>query len=295
VAADWADGPFDLPDPTVGLADLAVYVATMTVTFSGTQAGNPIDASTTTTLSVAPDGRVLTIERGPDGPTTFRAEIAGAAYVKEGDGPCTVGSIVEGDTLADAYELAAQLPPLAGAADAGSGTVNGTAALQHTFDRSSVMMLGIGSASGEVWTAETGGQVVRYRLAFEVAPGFGGEDTTGTRTLAYELTVPAKTVALKLPDDCPPQLPLLADATDIDRWSDLLTFRSTMPVGKAAKSYGALMKRLGWKPAVPQDVSKEMAVLAFRKRGSVATVIMRGDPEGIVVKVALTRQPAGHP
>jgi hypothetical protein len=291
VIVQFGDGPFDLTEPSVGLADLSNYVATLAVTFDGTRAGSPVGGSSSATMSVSPQGRQLTIDRGGDGPPTYKAEIAGASYAKEGDAPCT-GRSTGGDAeLAASYEPAAQLPAVIGVDEAGSETVNEIATHHYTFDRKSVVLLNLAAASGEVWVADDGGYVVRYNLSFDAGADQFGEDTTGTRTLHYELSVPNEPIVIEPPADCPPPVdaPLLADAANVLNRPGIVSFTSAMSVSDAVRFYTDELNADGWEQIALSNQTESNALLAFTKPSSTLTVLIGSQPDGISVRVLAAR------
>jgi hypothetical protein len=290
VTLDLADGPFDLPDPTMGLADLTSYVAMLTVSFDGTIDGTPVAATSHTTMQASPGGRALTIDRGPDAPMSWRAEVDGVAYAKEGDGACSVASVPEGGSLAEAFEPARQLAPLIGASDAGEGSVDGVPTHRHAFDQGSLVLPFIERASGEVSVAASDGHVVRYRLSVDAGPEHLGDGVAGTRTLEYELTIPTEPSPIGLPADCPPVVdgPLLDDATDVVARPAMLMFQSAMGISKAVRAYTKLLKGERWKADGEPVVTKSTALLTFRKGKVSLTVIMRRASGSTTVRVVRT-------
>jgi hypothetical protein len=286
-----ADGPFDLLDPTVGLADRESYVASLTNAFEGTVAGEPVSASTTATLQVAPHGRELTIERSPDGPTSWRAEVKGFSFSREGDGPCVAGLVVDGEALADLFEPAAELAPFFGASEAVSESVEGMPASRHSLDEASLVLAGPVSVTGDVWVAEDDGRVLRYQARVEAGPDILGEGVTGTRIVDYQLSTPEKPPAISLPDDCPLPVdaPVPDGATDVVRRPGMLSFGSPTAIARAARSYTRLLRDKGWKPTFPAEVTKSTALLGFRKGKRDITVVMRRRSGETRAHVAMTR------
>jgi hypothetical protein len=280
-------GPFDLPDPTVALADLPTYIATLTASFDGTVAGAPSSGSSTATMRVSPAGRELTIEREPDGSSTWRADIDGFAFTKEGDEPCAVRAIGEGESIAEMYEPASQLGSITGAEEAGTERVGGVATSHYTFDERSLFLPYVARGSGDAWIAETDGHLVRYRQSLEVGPDVLGQDVTGTQTLEYELSIPKKAPAIELPADCPALIdaPVLAGATDVARVPGITSFTSKTSLAKAAKAYAKAMKAKGWKGSGKPDVTTSGVLMSFRKGKTDLTVIMRLESGSVDVRV----------
>jgi hypothetical protein len=271
------NGPFDLPDPAAGLADLTSYVATLTVTFSGTSAGASVNATAEATMRVSPQGRELVIDRGSDGEATWRAEIGGTAYSKEGASPCATRPVVDGESLTELYEPAWLLAPLFGADEAGTEVVDDAPAHHYAFDRRALALPVVANASGDVWVAERDGHVVRYRMSLDAGPPYFGEGIEGTRSLEYEVSTVNEPLAIDLPSDCPVPLgiPPLPDATDVVRRPLLLSFNSRMSLARAVRTYPKLLRAERWKPSIRPAVTRSTALLAFRKGTSNLTVIMR--------------------
>lgn len=291
VTIEVADGPFDLLDPTVGLADRASYVASLTNAFAGTVSGEPFDASTTATMRVAPSGRELIIERGADGPTTWRAEVRGFSYAKEGDGPCIAGTVADGETLADLFEPAAELPPLFGASEAVSAPVEGAPAGRHTFDEASLVVPVPATVTGDVWIAESDGSVLRYRAQVEAGPEILGEGVIGTISFDYTLSTPERPPRISLPADCPPAVdaPVPSGATEVVRRPGILSFNSSTAIARASRSYTRQLRDEGWRTTFPAEVTRSTALLGFRKGKRDLTVVMRRQSGETRVHVAVTR------
>ena len=292
VELEFADGPFDLLDPAVGLADLTSYVATLSVTFDGTVEGSPVNATSSASMRVTPVGSDLTIDRGSNGPTSYRADVAGISYATEGDGACTAVPTAEGESLADLDEPASQLHALVGADEAGSETVNDLPTRHYTFDERALGPINVTTASGEVWVADPGGYVVRYRLSLDAGPAYLGEGTSGTRTVDYDLTDPNGSVAIELPEDCPAQsdVPVPPDATDVVRLPGIVSFQSTMSLKQAAKFYTTQLRSLGWKADKLLGVAAPVttAMLGFTKGEGALTIVMHDRSGSIDVRIVET-------
>jgi hypothetical protein len=289
---EFGDGPFDLPNPLIGLTDLESYVATLTVTFEGTREGSPVSARATATMRVSPQGSELTINRDPDGPSTYRADIGEASYAMTDDGPCTATPVVDGDSLADLYEPAAQLLPVVGAVDEGTETIDNVPTRRYSFDQRAVIAPYLERVSGEIWVADPGGYLVRYVLSVEGGPEYFGEGTAGTRTLEYAVSEVNRPVTIGLPADCaaPADVPPLPDANEVVSRPGVISFTDASALPRAAKSYTSLLRKEGWKPSSRPVVSKTSAVLMFTKGRRALTVIMHGGPDTSTVRAVITRR-----
>jgi hypothetical protein len=236
---------------------------------------------------VSPRGRELTIEREPEGTSTWRADVDGFAFTKEGDEPCAVRAIGEGESLAEMYEPAAQLGSITGADEAGTEKVGSVATSHYTFDERSLLLPYVARGSGEAWVAESDGHLVRYRQSLEVGPDVLGQEVTGTQTLDYELAIPKKAPAIMLPAECPALIdaPVLAGATDITRVPGITSFTSRMSLAKAAKAYAKAMKKQGWKQSGSPGLTRSAGLMTFRKGKTDLVVIMRRDSDSVRVEV----------
>lgn len=285
-------GPFDLPDPAVGLARLGSYVATLAVSFDGTVDGDPVNATTTATMRVSPAGRGLTIDRGENGPTTWRADTGGMSYSSEGDGPCIAEPIEQGASLADLYEPAAQLDSIIETQDMGTESIGGTTVHRYGFDAGGILLPDATRASGDVWIAEPDGQVVRYRLEVEGGSEVFGPGTTGTRVVDYELTVATDPVPIEVPTRCLPMadVPVLDGAADVVRRPGVLTFESAMSLKQATNAYSKSLKGRKWRSATRPAVTKSTALMTFRKGKRDLTVIMQrtSDAGPVLVQAVVT-------
>ncbi len=94
-------GPFNLPDPKVGLSDLSSYQATLTLSFDGTHDGRAEKWSRahTTPLVQRTACRSAGLSRhgqAADTDPVFMAEAEGADYQRVGENVCSASSIEVG-------------------------------------------------------------------------------------------------------------------------------------------------------------------------------------------------------
>jgi hypothetical protein len=243
VQAVFGAGPFNLVAPEAGLASLASYRATLSVTFSGTENGAPADWSRIYTLQVTqtPPARALTFEgAGEDVPSFFRAEVDNTAYQQRSGEVCTASAIGVGESLAETWELAALLDSVIGAERVGAETVNDIATDHYTFDERAQGASGIARSDGDLWVAADGGYVVRYTLTTTGSQSYFGTGIDGTWMWDYQLEDVDTPLAIELPEGCPPgilDLPLPPDADEVMRLHGITSYSTSAPVADVLAFY----------------------------------------------------------
>ena len=190
---EFGSGPFNLTETATGLSDLASYQAALTLSFDGTNAGQPNKWSKTYILIAQKDpaARQLRIEKSgdiSDLTPVFMAEMDGVIYESWGENSCIASVIEEGGSLAERMEPAGFLNDLIGADEAGSETVNDVAANHYTFDDRALGQLERAKSAGELWVASNGGYIVRYKVTTTADAAYFGEGLAGVMTWDYELT-----------------------------------------------------------------------------------------------------------
>jgi hypothetical protein len=295
-------GTFNLIETAAGLADLASYTATLTLSFDGTQDGQPQKWSRKYMMLTThkPAARQLTIEQTGDvsQPTQgFMAELDGVTYARLGDNPCSANVIVPEDSLAKASEPAGFLTSVFGADPAGSETVNSAAAGHYTFDERALLgMAGIAKSTGEMWVATEGGYIVKYLLTTKGGADYFGDGSEGTQTWDYELTGANQPVSIEIPNDCPAGLvdaPLLPDASNVESMPGMLTYETSTSLADAAAFYAKQIPALGWKVSEGEPDKPEVAdsavVLDFTKADKTMSIVLTSDQGVITVDITLTR------
>lgn len=280
-AIPFGPGPFNLTDPAAGLAALAGYKATLTLSFVGTESGQSSQWSTVYVMSTTtqPAARQLSIAStgaaaDPD-PLTL-TEAGGVTYEQRGASACTTSASAPGDSPAALLEPAAFLNVVIGAEAAGSETVNGVAADHYTFDERALGQVGFAESTGELWVAADGGYVVKYVLTTTGEPGAFGEAIEGTATWAYELTGANELTAIAPPPDCPAAIdaPLLPDATGVTSEPGRLSYTTLTSPADAVAFYQAQLPALGWEPLPEPVLNETTAWLDFNRAGRQLSIII---------------------
>ena len=266
-------GSFDLNQPAAGLSDLASYTATLTLTFDGTNAGQPSKWSITYVMLVTkdPSARQITIEKTgdfADPSPVIMAEMDGASYEQHGQSPCTADLITADNPLAERFEPAGFLGTVIGAVPAGTEEMNGTSANHFTFDQGALGQGNSATSTGEMWVAADGGYVVKYVQTTKAKADFFGEGIEGTLSLDYELAAVNQTVTVALPVGCPAGLlsgPTLPDASNIESVPGVLTFDTASSLADVATFYQNAVPSLGWTPGDDPTMSDTTLLVEFTR------------------------------
>jgi hypothetical protein len=267
----FGDGPFDFPDPRAGLADLSSYSATLTVQFEGTRDANPEAWSRTYTMSATrePHARQWSIEQSGDLPTTgtvVRAEMNGLVYEKRGEAACLAEAINAADPLTERLELAGLLSGVIGAQPAGTERLNEIESDHYTFDERALGEGANSKSEGELWVAQAGAYLIRYRLTTRAGPDYFGEGVEGVLHLDYQLTDPGAPLTITLPDDCPPglvDLPHLPGAENIQDSPGVSSYEVPYPVAETADLLEQALAPLGWTSQADPGVTDTTGVLTY--------------------------------
>ncbi len=305
--SQFGPGPFSLLDPSVGLDQLASYTATLTLSFVGTKAGQPLQFEHTYVLNVSHDlnARLLTIQSVLDAANTsdFHAEVNGTVYATRADGTCTasVPGPVDATATTDeslptdtaAFDPASLLNGFIGADVAQPETVNNVPSKQYTFDERALGNLDPAVVSARAWIASSGGYVTRYTLTSKGPRAMLGNDGDGTLTLDYELTAVNQSVNVVLPAGCPAQIdaPLLPDATGTDRQPGYITYSSPTKPADALAFYQQQLPTLGWAPTADiPAVSDQGGQIGFTSASGRLTIAASIDETGATTVLIVQEQ-----
>lgn len=262
-------GDFDL-DPVAGLADRP-YTATLTVTFEGTRDGQPHQWADTMTqiVTLDPPARALTVSSEGTASESgafpaWSAEIDGISYVMDAEGVCTASVIppeMEGSEIVD---LAALLPAVTGAAEAGSETVNGVETTAYTLDAATLGAPEGTTATGTAWVDPADGTLMRYTVSIEGDAAYFGEGRAGTITYDYQLSDPVQTVAV--PPECPAgiiDVAHLPDAADLVEEPGSTSYTTASDLAAVVAHYQEQLAGTGWEPMGEPLIGETTALLDF--------------------------------
>ncbi len=292
---EFGTGPFNFPDTKAGLTDLSSYKATLTLTFDGTEAGQPQHWSKAYVMLAAKDpaAHQLTIEKtGDNTDLVFMAEMDGAAYERRGENACTANVIEEGNSLTGRLEPAGFLNGVIGAEEAGGETVNDVTANHYTFDERAFGQLGLAKSTGDMWVSPEGGYIVKYLVTTEGNADYFGEGIEGTLTWDYELTDVNQPVTFALPADCPAGMvdaPLLPDASNVLNMPGILTYDTASSLADAAAFYQEQIPNLGWTLTGEPAMTDTTALLSFTQGDQEMTVSVSTVDTGTIVHIVIVR------
>jgi hypothetical protein len=290
-------GNFDYPAPAAVLSDLPAYKATLTMSFVGTEAGQPSEWSKTYVMislhePLARELIMMSAGLAAESEPLYLAERDGASFEKRGEQACTAGVIEAGQSLGELMEPAGFLTGVLGADPAGSETVNGVAANHYTFDERALGAAGVAQTTGELWVAADGGYLVKYVAVTHGGADYFGEGIEGTLNWDYALAEANQPLAIELPPDCPAGLldaPALPDAAGLLNAPGLLSYTTASSPAEAMAFYQAALPELGWQPSDDAVVVEDMAMQDFTRQGQQLALTIAVAEEGTDVLLELSR------
>ncbi len=297
VAMIFGPGSFNLMNPTVGLADLMSYKATLTLSFNGMQAGQPSQWSHTYVMlsSKQSAAHQITIEAaGGDPAPVFMLEMNGVSYELDEEKNCTASTTEAGRSLTATWEPAGFLSGLIGAEVAGSETINGVAANRYTFDERALAEIGFTQSSGQVWVASDNGVVVRYLLTTTAGADYFGEGIEGVQTWEYNLTDINQPVTIDLPIGCPGgilDVPLMPNAQNVRQLPGVTAYSIAGSIQEVLAFYQEQMPAMGWAANVEPAVADTMGVVIFVRSDQQLTVIATTSDNGVEVRLLMGTVP----
>jgi hypothetical protein len=289
-------GSFDLPDPRAGLAELSSYTGTLTLSFEGTEAGQPQPWSSTYVVlhTREPAAILLTIEHSETisaADPVFLGEVDGTAFEIGGDGICIAHAMDVENSLVTRQEPAALLDGLLGAEEAGQETISGVGAHHYTFDERALVLYGLAESTGEIWVASDGGYILKYLRTTTGDADYFGEGIEGTMSWEYALTDINLPVALDLPQAClgimvsAPRLPDASNVLNLPGW---LAYDTSSDVAEAAAFYQEQLPGLGWTPT-REPMIGDTAILEYTQGDQTLSLMISADEATTRVNILLTR------
>ncbi len=292
-------GPRAVEDPAAGLGSLPAYRASLSVSFAGTQAGQPASWSQEYSLTSIAASRVRMLaytQAGLGNAPAPYAALEGHAgtvhYLRRATGePCTGAFLEAGADPAAFIEPASLLPRIRTLTAAGAAQqVAGMTAEPFTFDAAAVVTGGSGQAAGRILLVRDSHLVLSLDLQLTGGADVFDADTQGTMTWAYRLEPIDPAGASAVPADCPtplPEIPLMANAANVLRFPGYLSYETTSDVAAVADFYGKQMPGVGFSAVGDPYVSALAASLAWTKGSDAVRIsVAIGTP----TTVRITRQ-----
>jgi len=279
----------ELSNVTEGLSGLDSYETTFTMSFEGTEAGQPKSWTWVMEESYRkepPAKRTAFTGTGTDAADAggFETiEVDGKTYSIFGD-ICTSG---ESENAPDATATFAPSDIIGGFRSSqfvGAETINGVPARHYVVDEGSISVLGYTDAKAETWIADPGNFVVKYTFQATGTDAFfsASQDAEGTIRWVYEVTNVNQPVNIQAPEDCggaPEDIPIMPDAKDQSSFGDLTTYTSPSALNDVVAFYKAEMPGNGWtEDASSGSFSSEtFTTLSFTKDGRTASITITYD------------------
>jgi hypothetical protein len=211
----------------------------------------------------------------------------GAHYFQGGiDSACRAGQ--PGGMLVDP---AALLPVVGGVQSDRTELVNGIQAAHYPIDGRAIGLApGMGSASGEMWLAESGHYVVKYVLEIHPADGSSAVGLQAYQSIHFELSLPDQPGSFELPPSCIPVLtgiPALPDASDVENRSAYLSYTTQASREAVIDFYNRELDGLGWQVGEPPEQDPQASPSYF-KDGSLLNLLLGPTEGGLRVTLLLS-------
>jgi hypothetical protein len=288
----------DITDVTQGLDTLNSYKSTFTVSYEGTENGQPKNSSFTfdEEFSKEPLAKHTTwSSTGTDAQASAGGfemwEVDGKSYMKTGDSCMTTGS--SEPPTSSGLSPSAVIGDIQGAQPVGTETVNGMQTVHYKVDLARYAALGISNASAEAWVSSDG-YVVKYTFqgtGKDLYFGTGGA-SEGTLRYDYELSNINQPLTITPPDNCGgagADIPILPDATDQAAFADTTTYRSATAFSEAVDFYKTQMVAQGWTEDANAGMSAEgFATLSFKKDTRTASITITTDSSSGTTSVLIS-------
>ncbi len=247
-------GNVNLRKPAAGLEKLEGYSASLTISFKGTQDGNPVDFTQVYTRQVSrhPGANLsIVVISGTITPTqVLAADVEGNEYFQmTKGGPCTVRPANTAGQNVAMLEPAALLQAVNGAQAAGEETIGQIQASAAKFDEHAIGLSGRATAEGELWTAKEGGWLAKYSLTVAGGEDYFGKGMSGQETWQYILTDVNAPPHIQVPAGCPALLtglPVLQNAAQLQRLPSYISYQTTSSLAEATDFYIGQMKAQQW-------------------------------------------------
>ncbi|HEY5118692.1 MAG TPA: hypothetical protein VII90_04485 [Anaerolineales bacterium] len=287
-----------LQDPTVGLADMAGYHATLSQGVTGTLKGAAFEHHMKLELTRAPATGdydfSLTIQGSAEPSTYLRVIGLGpATYAwNSPDGHCA-GEYDE-QSAKKLIDPTAMLSPVSKATKVGNESANGIPATHYRFDQNALAWADPKTKiAGEIWIANTGGYVVKYLLNVSAPSKPDPIGAQVAQTWDYEVGGTDGSASVALPKGCLEVLtdvPVMPDARSLIRANGMTDFVTASTGRQVLDFYSQKLPPLGWKSdkELPAgDVRMPFAVSFTSGSRRISLHLAEAKPSGVDVTFLL--------
>jgi hypothetical protein len=290
----------ELTDVTEGLNSLNSYESTFTMSFKGTDNGQPKEWTWAVTEQFVKDppakhttmSGMGTDATGQDS-SIETIEVGGKSYSRFGT-ICASSDSTDAPTANTGFTPSSVIGDIKAAQLLGTDNINGVSAQHYAVDINSLTALGAyTNGKSEVWVAQPGNFVVKYSFEATGKDTFfgGGTDTEGTIKWVYELKSVNQPIVIEPPKDCggaPEDIPVMADATDQSAFGTMTTYSSPSAFDDVVNFYKKEMVAKGWTAKDDGMAMDGFAQLSFTKDNRTASVMITADTDTKVTSVMIS-------
>ncbi len=298
----------ELANVSAGLNELNSYKAAFTMTFEGTEDGQPKTSTMTFTEEFVKDpaakrttitgfGAMMGGNTGSANPAESSMqtiEVSGKQYSQIGT-MCTQVTAESGPQARAMFDPSTIIGGVHGGQRVGNETINGVPAVHYKIDVTGLETMGYVNGSGDVWIAEPGNYVVKYTFEATGKDQFFGSATgEGTIKWVYELTDINQPITIQPPADCggaAEDIPVMADAQDQAAIGDMTTYSSPSKFEDVVAFYEKEMKAKGWTETEGSGMSIEgMSTKSYTKDGRTVQIMISAGSSGDKTTVMITEE-----
>ena len=298
----------ELSDVSAGLNDLNSYKAAFTMTFEGTEDGQPKSS----TMSFAeefvkePPAKRTVITgfgamlgggsgaSGSDDSAIESIEVGGKQYSKIGT-LCTQVTADSGPTANTMMDPNSIIGDVRGGQRVGNETINGIPTVHYKLDVSGLETLGYLNGSGDVWVAEPGNYVVKYTFAATGSDKFFGGSSTSEGTIKwdYEVTDVNQPIDIQPPENCggaAEDIPVMDDAQDQAAFGGTSTYSTPSIFADVVAFYEKAMPSNGWTEAEGGMSADGLSMKTYTKDSRSVQIMITGGSGGDNTSVMITEE-----
>ncbi len=290
----------ELNDVTAGLNSLESYESTFTMSFKGTEDGQPKEWTWNMTeqfVKNPPAKRSSMSGMGTDATgkdsSIETIEVGGKTYSRFGD-ICASSDSADAPTANTSFTPSSVIGDIKAAQLLGTENINGVPAQHYAVDLKGLMTLGAyTNGRSEVWVAQPGDFVVKYSFEATGKDTFFGSNSNAEGTLKweYELKSVNQPIVITAPENCggmPDDIPTMADATDKSAFGTMSTYSSPSAFDAVVDFYKTQMAAQGWTAQEGGMAVDGFSQLTFTKDKRTASVMITADKDKNVTTVMIS-------